>query len=142
MIQHFMALSNDIRNRVVDAYCNNEGTLKKIAERFSVGVESVKRWIKRKRDTGTIERKLQSGRPSKIPPKMYTQLYALVAQNADATLKQLADKWYQKFGVKISISPLNQTLKKAGITYKKNFSSSRTAVRKIPNTTPRIFEET
>ncbi|MEY3011903.1 MAG: Transposase, partial [Pseudomonadota bacterium] len=49
------ALSQDLRKRVVDAYDNGEGSYVQLAERFDIGVATVKRWMWRRRDTGGLQ---------------------------------------------------------------------------------------
>lgn len=52
------SLSNDLRQRVVEAYERGEGTQPQIAERFGVGEASVRRWVALKRKTGGLEPKV------------------------------------------------------------------------------------
>lgn len=49
------ALSKDLRQRVVDAHDNGEGSYVELAERFGIGVATVKRWMWRWRDTGDVD---------------------------------------------------------------------------------------
>jgi transposase len=46
--------SVDLRQRVVDAYAQGEGTIDQLAERFSVSPSSVERWVRRHRATGSV----------------------------------------------------------------------------------------
>ena len=39
--------SLDLRQRIIDAYSNDEGTVLEIAQRFKVSISSVRRLIKR-----------------------------------------------------------------------------------------------
>ena len=48
------ALSKDLRQRVALAYDNGEGSYAEPAERFQIGIATVKRWMWRRRDTGDI----------------------------------------------------------------------------------------
>ena len=48
------ALSKDLRQRVALAYDNGEGSYAELAERFQIGIATVKRWMWRRRDTGDI----------------------------------------------------------------------------------------
>jgi transposase len=50
-----MALSKDIRERIIAAKKANEGSVRALAKRFSVGVASLQRLITRQRKTGSID---------------------------------------------------------------------------------------
>jgi transposase len=50
--------SIDLRQKIVDAYSNQEGSYRELAQRFSVSFSFVKRLLKRYKDTGKIEPKL------------------------------------------------------------------------------------
>ena len=64
-----MAISADLRRRAVEAYERGEGNQATIAERFAVGVASLGRWLKIKRDTGSVERAPRAGgNPRRVTP--------------------------------------------------------------------------
>ncbi len=50
------AYSLDLRERVVAAYEKGSNTIAEIAERFSVGETFLKKMLRQKRETGSLER--------------------------------------------------------------------------------------
>ncbi|MEL6349207.1 MAG: helix-turn-helix domain-containing protein, partial [Myxococcota bacterium] len=62
-----MALSKDLRQRVVTAYHDGEGTYDELAERFDVNRNTVWSWVKLEKETGSLEpRTANNGRPKKL----------------------------------------------------------------------------
>jgi len=49
-----MALSLDLRERIIEAYENGEGSIRELAHRFKVGFATVWRLLKRYRTAGEI----------------------------------------------------------------------------------------
>jgi transposase len=56
-----MALSLDLRKREVESYERKEGTIKVLSRRFRIGTSTLDRWLRQKRETGTLCRKLAPG---------------------------------------------------------------------------------
>lgn len=54
-------LSKDIRERLVKSSKANEGSVRILAQRFSVGVASLQRLLTRERKTGSVEPKPHQG---------------------------------------------------------------------------------
>ena len=53
--------SNDLRERVISAVDHHEGTLSHIARRFQVSLKTVRRWLQRRRQTGSLDPALTVG---------------------------------------------------------------------------------
>jgi transposase len=53
--------SEDLRQRVVDAYTRKEGTQEELAVRFEVSLSSVSRWIGQHRATASVAPKVNPG---------------------------------------------------------------------------------
>ena len=116
-----MALSVDLRSRIVKAYLNGEGSYSELAARFEVGEASISRLLRRYRERGDIRRDPRGGGvPHKIPPQSYPVLRKLVAQQPDRTVEQLCHCWQAYHGIRLSRSAMQRTLKRAGMTWKKN----------------------
>ena len=104
-----MAYSVDLRQRVVDGVRVQKMTQSQAAECFSVGLATVKRWLKRGTELT----------PGKTGPKHpftlnYTALQALVEANPDFYLDETAQQ------LNSSRSTVSYHLKKMGLTRKKN----------------------
>jgi len=111
--------SLDLRQRVVKAYENGEGTQKEIAELFGVSLSWVESLLRQWRQTGSISPKPHGGgRQAKITGKKLEYLKTLVEKNPDATLEELR----RKCRTKGSIMSVFRALKRLGITRKKSRS--------------------
>jgi transposase len=109
-------LSNDLRERIVAAVDNHEGSLREIARRFSVDVSCITRLLQLRRQTGSIEPRPHGGGTSPLLDQNALQrLRQLVEKQPDATLQDLRDR----LGVGGSIMIVWRALKSLGITRKK-----------------------
>jgi transposase len=109
-------LSNDLRERVVAAVDNREGSRRKIAERFRVDVSTITRWLQLRRQTDSIEpRPHGGGKAPVLDPDGLERLRHLVAEHPDATLRELQEH----LGIGGTIMIVWSALRKLGITRKK-----------------------
>lgn len=123
--------SLDLRERILAAYDNEEGTRPEIAHRFKVSLGLVKKLLQQRRRTGDIApRHRFSGRKPTIVASHRGQLRALLTQKNDLTLKELRAATH----LKCSLQAINVVLAKMGLTYKKRHSAP--ASRTVP-TSPR-----
>jgi transposase len=115
--------SNDMRCKVLEAYQNGEGSVEEVASNFGVSTSFVDRLLKRYRETGLIDPKPPGqGNPPSFTEEDCTKLKSYLQDNPDATLKEMRDYC----GVDCSLETVSQTLKRLGITRKKNAKSIRT----------------
>ena len=120
-------LSLDLRERILAAYDNGEGTRPEIAHRFRVSLGMVKKLLQQRRRTGDIApRHRFCGRKPLIVAAHRSQMRSLLARKNDLTLKELR----QATGLKCSLQAINVALGKLGLTYKKRHSvpASKTAL--------------
>ena len=123
------AYSVDLRQRIVDALASGL-TIAQAAERFSVGLSTVKRYKSRLKTTGSLAATPLPGRAPKIKSDQHEGFRALVASRTDWTLALLADAWQKQTGASTSltVSVVSDTLRRLGITYKKSAASPLNAV--------------
>ena len=116
-----MAVSMDLRVRLVRAYKNGEGSLRVLAERFDVGRSSAFRWVKADRETGSCA---PSSGPRGPKPKIdeagLVVLEAVLRSHPDATNAELVDLLREQGGVETSTSGVSRGLARLGWTRKKN----------------------
>jgi putative transposase len=113
--------SIDLRQKIVDAYSNQEGSYRELAQRFSVSFSFVKRLLKRYKDTGKIEPKPHAGgQYSKLKPEQLEIVRQLVEEDNDAILQELCELFYQKTQLRISRATMGRTVEKLNLTRKKN----------------------
>lgn len=111
------ALSTDLRQRVITAYQDKQGTQVQLAERFCVSFQWVRKILRLNRLTGSVEPKPHGGgRTRVIDQEAGERLRQAVAANNDATLAELAEA----AGVRASPSMVHRALKDLGITRKKS----------------------
>jgi transposase len=109
-------LSNDLRERIIAAVDNHEGSRRRIAKRFSVDVSCITRLLQLRRQTGSIEpRPHGGGTPPTLDQNALERLRHLVEEHPDATLRELQGR----LGVGGSIMIVFRALKALGITRKK-----------------------
>jgi transposase len=112
--------SNDLRQRVIDAYYNAEGSLRKLAVRFSVSLNFVWLLLERFRETGRVDPKPHGGgQPPKIQGEDLETLQRLVEQHNNATVAELHDLFVRHAGYRVSPSTISRALKRLRITRKK-----------------------
>ena len=114
--------SLDLRQKIVVAYENQEGSIRQLAKRFKVSPDCVRRLLKRYQTEGTIEPKLyQGGNQPLLQSQHLEVLTTLVDEDNDATLPQLAQRLEAKTKLKVSSSTISRGIKKINLTRKKNF---------------------
>ena len=113
-------LSLDLRERIVGAYDEQEGTREEIARRFRVSLGMVKKLLQQRRQTNELgHRHRYSGRKAKILPEYRDKLTTLVAAQPDLTLEQIR----QKLTMSCSVPAVHYALVALGLTYKKRRST-------------------
>ena len=95
----------DLRERAARAHVTGEGTYKEVAERFAIGDASVRRWVRRFRETASLEPSPHAGgRTVKVSEAELWKLVALVEERPDRTVAQVAQEWRRRMRVEISRS--------------------------------------
>ena len=75
------AYSSDIREKIVHAYENSEGSQREIARRFDVSLSFVRDLLKRYRQTGILDPKKPGGCVSKIDRESMRLIRQLASDN-------------------------------------------------------------
>lgn len=108
-----------MRRRAVDAYENGEGTLKEVAERFSIGRTTLCDLLALYRATGSLEPGERGRRPRSIDDAGRELLRELVAASPDATLAELKEAYNARAKKAVSRTTLADTLTDMKLTRKK-----------------------
>lgn len=109
-------LSLDLRERILAAYDQEEGTREAVAHRFRVSLGMVKKLLQQRRRTGQIgPRHHHSGRKPLIMASHQAHLRALLDKKPDLTLKELRTAT----GLKCTLPAIHYALQKLELTYKK-----------------------
>ena len=110
----------ELRDRVVNAYNDGEGSANEIAKRFCICARSVFRWLALDRCASNLSPKDgPRGFPPKIPPDRFTELAELCAEKPDRSVAEIAMAWNARMGEAVSRSAMGRALLLAGLTFKK-----------------------
>ena len=112
--------SVDLRQRIVDAYRNREGSVRELAERFAVAPNTVQNYLTLARAEGNlVPRPHGGGMPRKIDEAGERALCALLEEKSHATLAELIERMEKRRHVHVSVATMARTLERMEITRKK-----------------------
>ena len=121
------AYSVDLRQKVIDAYNQREGSQRQLAKRFRVSLSFVENLLKRYRSDGTVEPRAHGGgQLAKLSPEQEAVLATLVEENNDAILVELCDQLEQRVSVRLSRATMGRYVQKLKLTRKKNSARNGT----------------
>jgi transposase len=107
----------DLRERIVAAYENGEGSYRVLAMRFAVSRAVVGKLVRQQREQGTLQTQVHlRGRKPAIQGKTLERLRKHLAEHPDATLVERI----AALGLKCSINTMWKTLRRLGWRYKKS----------------------
>ena len=111
-------LSMDLRERIVKAHQEGQGSVRKLAKRFKVGSRTVSRYLAAMRDKGDLTPSPERGKPpAKIDQAVLRELWEATP---DATEAELAEALRQRTGVQVHRATVGRTLLRMGLTRKKS----------------------
>jgi transposase len=116
-----MALSDDLRQRVVGAVVEGGMSRNAAAKRFGVSIASAVRWVSRYKTKGEISPAATGGdrRSGRIEAHR-DYLLGLIRRRPDMTLLEIQDRLIANCGERFSSSVLWRFFDRHDITYKKN----------------------
>lgn len=109
------ALSTDLRERVVKAYNNDPNAgYARIAERFGVSKNSVRRWVKQYRETGSLDPlPLSGGNPTqKLFDEHEEAVKVWLEENPAMLQQEIAAKLSEDFDVEVQQPAISKLLKR------------------------------
>jgi transposase len=122
------AYSLDLRERVVAAYEKGNHTIAEVAVQFSVGETFLKKMLRQKRQTGSLERLPQRAGAKKVLNRTHrVWLAKQIKEQPDATLLELQTSLLEKRQKSVSPATLSRELQQLRLGRKKNRSSHRSA---------------
>ncbi len=114
------AYSIDLRQKIIDAYNQDNLSQRQLAKQFHVAKSFVQKLLKQYRQTGNIAPLVRSKQtPIKLNPKQLRILEEIVEKNNDATLEELGQRFLSITGISISRSTVDRMLKRMNLTLKK-----------------------
>jgi len=102
-----LAYSLDLRERVVAACEKGDATIAEVAERFSVGQTFVKKMLRQKRETDSLERLPQrAGAKKRLSDKHQRWLARQIKETPDMTLQQIQEKFLAEKNISASLATI------------------------------------
>ena len=122
-------ISSDLRERIIlgrDAGIS----IRALAKTLFVGISTVQRMIKRKKETGSIKPTPHpGGQKPIITDAALPDLIAMVMEKPDRTIDELRAEWQNRTGTKVGRGTMSRSLERAKLTLKKNLSGGRARFR-------------
>ncbi|MEO0970457.1 MAG: transposase [Cyanobacteria bacterium J06639_18] len=114
------AYSKNLRQNIIDAYNNKEGSYRQLAKRFCVSLSFIQTLIGRYQHTGRVEPLPHAGgNQPKLKSEHLEVLKQLVQENNDATLDKLCELLKAKTQIKVSRATMGRVLNQLQITRKR-----------------------
>jgi transposase len=114
------SLSIDLRERAVSAYIPEKTTIQEVAKLFKIGTATLSRWLRRRRETGSLLPYKKGGFSSpKISDKDLSIIHNIVEEKPDRILLELCVEYEKRANIKVSTSTMDRALRRANITRKK-----------------------
>ena len=115
------AYSDDLRQRILDAYDRRDQMMEDIAVRFDVSVSFVKKLVRQRRETGSISAKPHAGGPTRaLTPEHRAMLDAELATTPDATQGELVERLVTLGAPRVSRATVGRAVADLGLTRKKS----------------------
>ncbi len=119
-----MALSEDLRRRIINAWKTRQLTERELAATFGVGKATIVRLKQRFRETGGVAPKPHGGgQTRRISVEQESLVEALVQQHPDWTEEKYAEVLRKEHGIKASDVTVGRVIRRLGYSVKKNPSS-------------------
>ncbi len=113
------AYSEDLRERVVRAVAI--GTPRdEVAATFAVSVPTITRWLRLKRETGSLAPRPVPGPVAVKTDALVAALPERLAEHADATLAEQCAWWREQAGQEASVSTMSRAIAALGWIRKKS----------------------
>jgi len=115
------AYSLDFRQKIIEAYEEENLSLRQLAKRFRVALSFIQKLIKQWRETRTIEPKPHGGgQKLKLTSEQIILVGDLIKEKNDSTLDELRKQVEEKTQTVVSNSTISRILKRLDLTRKKN----------------------
>lgn len=121
--------AKDLRERVVAAYDRGGVTEADVARLFQIGEATVRRWRRRVRETGSVAPAPHGGGTERrVGPEHEELVRALVAEQPDRIVLEVAALFVERAGRDCSRSSMSRALARMDLTRKKSPSSTASVI--------------
>ena len=105
------AYSKDLRLKTLAAIDRGIPT-KEVQDLFGVSRSTIKRWLKRRRQTGSIETMKIPGRPAVKGEALRQWLPSQLERNPDLTLAEHCEAFFDETGVEVSEATMSRNIQR------------------------------
>ena len=113
--------SLDLRQRLVTAYEQGQGSIAEVAESFSVSTAFVKKMLRQWRQTGDLSAKPHAGgKPPSLSPRQRQLLKRKVREQSDISLAELQQLLADDEALEVHLSTISRALSALGLPRKKS----------------------
>ena len=115
-------LPAELRERVIEALDNGEGTLDELAARFLICPNSILEWRRLRDETGSLHpRPMGGARPQKkcVEEEGEAWIRDTLREKPALTNRQLVALYQERFGLDIHVETMRSTVRRLGFTLKK-----------------------
>jgi transposase len=102
------AYSKDLRLKTLAAI-DRGIPRKEVSDFFGVSLSTIKRWLKRRRQTGDVQTYKIPGRPSVKGSALREWLPSQLKSNSDLTLREHCEAFFDETGVEVSEATMSVT---------------------------------
>jgi transposase len=121
--------SKDLRLKVLQAL-DRGMPRREVAQIFGISMPTIKRWLKRRRETGEVEPRPSPGPPARKGMALEEALPAQLRANPDFTLEEHQQLFEETYGISVSTSSISRAFERLGLPLKKRHSSLQSATSK------------
>jgi transposase len=121
--------SKDLRLKVLEAL-DRGMPRKEVAQIFGVSMPTIKRWLKRRRETGEVDPKPNPGPPARKGALLEQALPSQLSANPDFTLEEHRQLFEESHGMSVSTASISRAFERLGLPLKKRHSSLQSATRR------------
>ena len=101
--------SKDLRVRVLAAVDGGQAR-QEVARTFAVSMPTIKRWLKRRRESGDVEPRPIPGRPRLKGSALQEWLPSQLPTNNDLTLQEYREAFEEQTGVLVSVATVGRAI--------------------------------
>ena len=131
MLWGMKTYSQDLRDKMLAAL--DRGMPRKEAVgAFGVSPATLKRWLRRRRETGSVVPKRRLGMRLRIGASADERraLWRQLEEHPEATLEEHRELWEHERGVRVSVATMSRAIRRLGWTYKQRRWEPPSATRK------------
>ena len=113
------AYSQDLRQRVLRAIDQGKNQAE-VAETFAISTDTIKRYLKTRRESGQVMSRPIPGRPNIKGAALQAGLLEQLEANPDASREQHCQMWFERTGTRVSTASISRARAALGWTRKKS----------------------